>query len=135
MVVPFAHEHLAQINVQPAQRAGYEAASPLLNGPAYTALVDGKPVACAGVVEMWPQRGYAWALLDRDAGRHLLTLTREIRARLDGLGFRRIEIAVDAGFAAGVRWARMLGFTCETPSPMRAFTPEGRDCYLFARVH
>jgi hypothetical protein len=53
---------------------------------------------------------------------------------MDGLGFRRLEMAVDAEFTAGLRWARMLGFTCETPEPMKAYTPAGRACYQFARV-
>lgn len=132
MVVEFKPEHLHALDVQPAQRDWYEAAVPGFTR-AWTAIAD-KPMACAGVIELWPQRGYLWALLDRNVGPQMLALTRAIRAGLDGLGFRRLEMTVDADFPAGIRWARMLGFHCETPEPMRAFTPAGRDCYLFARV-
>ena len=42
-------------------------------------------------------------------------------------------MAVDAAFPQAIRWACMLGFTCETPEPMRRYTPDGRDAYLFSR--
>jgi hypothetical protein len=28
----------------------------------------------------------------------------------------------------------MLGFRLETPEPMRAYRPDGRACFLYARV-
>jgi hypothetical protein len=132
MVIPFVPEHLRQLDVQPAQLDWYEAAVPGMEH-AWTAVTD-RPIACGGVIELWPQRGYLWALLDRNVGPHMLALTRVIRSRLDGLGYRRLEMTVDASFSAAVRWARMLGFECETPVPMRAFTPAGHACYLFSRV-
>lgn len=97
-------------------------------------MFHGEPVACAGVVEMWPNRGHAWALLGDNAGPHMIAITRAIRAFLDALPLRRVEMAVDPDFPAALRWARMLGFECETPSPMRAYCPDGRGAYLFARV-
>lgn len=103
-------------------------------GEAWTALVDARPVACAGLVEVWEGRAYAWALLAEDAGPHMLAVTREIRSRIALAPFRRIEMAVAAGFTAGCRWAGMLGFICETPQPMRAYLPDGRDAWLYARV-
>ena len=101
-------------------------------GHAWTLMVDGVPVACAGLVSMWEGRAYAWALLAKDAP--MLTLTREIRSHLARAGFARVEMAVDAGFVAAQRWAEMLGFTLETPEPMRKFLPNGRSAYLYARV-
>ncbi len=133
----FHAEHLEQIDAQDAQRAWVSgnaealAASP---GTARTLLLDGQPIASAGVVEVWPGRGYAWALLSAEAGRYMVRITRAVREFLDGSGYRRVEMAVDADFAAGRRWAEMLGFVCETPQPMRAYAPNGRDCYLYARV-
>jgi hypothetical protein len=134
ILTPFNPWHLREIDVQAAQREHYEAAGPNLAGPAWSAFVNGKPIASAGVIEMWPGRGYAWALLSQGAGPYMLALTRAIRSRLDGLGFTRLEMAVDADFPAGIRWARMLGFECETPEPMRAYSPSGRAAYLFARI-
>ena len=91
-------------------------------------------MACAGLVEVWEGRAYAWAILSDNAGPYMLPLTREIRSKLAAAPFRRIEMAVDADFDAGARWAEMLGFRCETPAPMAAYLPNGRAAYLYARV-
>lgn len=135
-IVPLEPSHLQAIRVQPAQAAEYAHADALASptGMGWTALVDGEPVACAGLVEVWEGRAYAWAILSDNAGPYMLPLTREIRSKLDAAPFRRIEMAVDADFDAGARWAEMLGFRCETPAPMAAYLPNGRAAYLYARV-
>lgn len=135
-MVEFRPVHLARMRAQIAQRDELEHPEAMTGafGYAWTALDDGEPMACAGVVEVWQGRAYAWALLSEHAGRHMLALTREIRFRLARLPFRRVEMAVDAGFDAGARWARMLGFRLETPEPMRGYLPHGHDAFLFARV-
>jgi len=136
IVVPFEALHLRMIRVQPSQIAEYAHADALDSptGLAWTAFADGEPLACAGLVEVWEGRAYAWAILSVDAGRYMLALTRGIRSRLAAAPFRRIEMAVDAGFAAGARWAQLLGFRCETPEPMTAYLPNGRAAYLYART-
>lgn len=135
-IVPLERDHLKAISVQPAQAAEYAHADALASplGIGWAALVDGEPVACAGLVEVWEGRAYAWAILSDNAGPYMRALTREIRSRLDAAPFRRIEMAVDAEFEAGARWAEMLGFRCETPAPMAAYLPNGRAAYLYARV-
>jgi len=81
---------------------------------------------------MWEGRGYCWALLDRDAGPLMLPLTRAIRSLLAASALRRIEMAVDADFEAGRRWAELLGFKPEYKA--RSYFPDGRDAWLYARV-
>ena len=132
----FRPVHLARMRAQHAQRIELEHAEALTMpyGQSWTALDGEEPIACAGVVEVWEGRAYAWALLSEYAGPHMLTLTRVIRSRLASLPYRRVEMAVDAGFNAGCRWALMLGFRLETPEPMRAYLPNSRPAYLFARV-
>lgn len=135
IVLEFLPEHVAQMRAQPAQAREVNAeslAAPF--GQAWTAMLDGHPIACAGVVEVWRGRAYAWALLSDEAGPHMLRLTREIRSRLERLPFRRVEMAVDAGFPEAARWARVLGFWLETPNPMRGYLPNGRDAWLYARL-
>lgn len=134
MVVPMTQDHLRRIDAQPAQ-AGEVDAQSLVSpvGQAWAALDEsGAPVACAGLVEVWAGRAYAWALLDSRAGRHMMGVTRAIRAALERAPFRRIEMAVDAEFGAGARFARMLGFECECRA--RAYLPNGHDALIFARV-
>ena len=133
IVVPLDAEHLRQIRPQAAQVGEVEAQRDLLPvGAAWAAVVEGRAVACPGLVEVWPGRAYAWALLDRDAGRHMLALTRAIRSRLQTATWRRVEMAVDAEFAPGSRFAEMLGFERECRA--RAYFPNGHDAYIYVRV-
>ena len=136
-VVPLEQSHIDALDVQPAQRMPAEdmrAAMAASYGDAWAALHDGKPIACGGLVKVWEGRAYAWALLGNDARRHMLALTRATRRGLETGGFRRVEMAVQAGFEQGEHWARLLGFSRETPEPMRAYLPNGQDAYLYAKV-
>jgi hypothetical protein len=132
-LIPFEPHHVSLMTPQAAQFADVAAASPeAISGDAWTAVVDGLPVACGGLIEMWAGRAYAWALLSPEAGPHLLAMTRAIRSRLARASFRRVEMAVDVNFEAGRRWALMLGF--EQEARLRCFLPGGRDAWLFARI-
>lgn len=136
-IVPFEPEHADAMDVQIAQRMTPEERQQAMGesfGDAWTAMVDGEPVACAGLVPVWFGRAYAWALLSERAGAHMVAITRAVRRALDMGEFRRVEMAVRAGFAEGERWARLLGFSRETPEPMRAYLPNGQDAYLYAKV-
>jgi hypothetical protein len=135
-VIPFESWHIQQIIPQDAQRVPSEHEAALLEssyGLAWTGFSD-RPIACAGVVELWPGRAYAWALLDKSAGKHFIAITRAIRDKLNALPYRRIEMAVDEHFEQGHRWAKMLGFNRETTTPMRAYNPDGGNCHLYARI-
>lgn len=132
-VIPFERHHARLIVPQQAQEAEAALQIEAPDGPAWTAVVDGLPVACAGFVPVWIGRAYAWALLGADVGPHLLAVTRAIRCRLASSGFRRVEMAVDCEFANGRQWARMLGFECEGLA--RAYLPNGRDAWIYARVN
>ena len=133
-IIPFKPEHIGMIDAQEAQQIDRCNAEQVPFGDAWTALGDGHPVACAGLVEAWPGRAYAWALLGKHAGRWLSAITRAVRRALDVAPFKRIEMAVDAGFVAGQRWAVMLGFELETPRPLRAYMPGGQSAFLYGMV-
>lgn len=136
-VVAFEPWHARVLTPQPAQRMDAQAFDEAFDAPfgdAWTAMHEGRPIACAGLVELWRGRAMAWALLAADAGRHLRPLTRVIRFHLDNARFDRIELSVDAGFGNGCQWARMLGFTLAAPSPLRKFLANGGDAWLFERV-
>ena len=138
MIVPFKAEHLAALALQPAQAMALSEFDPSYGpaleqaGGAYTALIDGKPVACAGIVEQWKGRGLAWALLSLESGQHFIRVTRAVRRALDLSPLRRVEAHVDVNFAAAVRWAEMLGFKAE--SVMESFTPEGNAAFMYVRI-
>lgn len=137
-IVPFEAKHLWDLELQDAQEHFYSKFSPGYGtaletaGGGYTALVGGRPIACAGIVEQWQGRGLAWALLAQDSGPHFVGIVRGMRRALGLADYRRIEAQVDAEFVEGIRLAEMLGFTVE--SKMAAFTPEGRDAFMFVRI-
>ena len=140
-VVAFRPEHVRALELQDAQRffsgaaSGVEYGQALAqSGSAFTALDGDRVIACSGCVEIWDNRAMAWALISKDAGRHMLGVHKAVAGFLAGAKWRRIEATVDVGFEAGMRWMAMLGFELETPAPMRAYHPNGGDCYLFARV-
>jgi hypothetical protein len=136
-VRPFEASHLVGFQVQQHQRwefAIQPEAPAAAFGEAWSGFADGAAICCAGLVPLWPGRAYAWALLSEGAASHLLELTRIARFVLETSGHGRIEAYVDAEFKQAQRWARMLGFVNETPTPMRKYLPEARDAFLYARV-
>lgn len=133
IVAQLTADHLAQIRPQAAQ--SFEAAVQGLAvppGDGWAAVVAGQTVAAAGLIELWPGRAYAWALLDRDAGQHMVGIVRAIRSRLDAACLRRIEMAVDAEFKPGARFAELLGFHLE--SRARAYFPNGGEGLVYVRI-
>ena len=138
-VVPFQPAHLAGLRLQRAQAhlasllgdPVYGAALAKA-GPAFTGLSDGEVVGCAGLSLLSPGRAYAWALLSDCRPVPFRAVHRAVKTVLDRSAIRRIETAVDSGFAAGERWAAMLGFARE--GRMRAYLPNGDDAELYARV-
>lgn len=137
----FRAAHLADLELQDAQAyfsaqmtsAEYGAMLEQA-GQSFTGFAGGRVIGCAGVTEVWTGRFVAWALIAKDAGRHMVALHRAVAGFLSTLRAGRIELWVDEGFAPGMRWAEMLGFSCETPQPMRNFRPGGGACFLFSRV-
>lgn len=138
-IIPYKAEHLEAMMLQPAQENvrryfGNPEYGRMLDFPghAFTAMEGDKVIAMAGVLPRWEGRAEAWALLSGDLKRHFVRIHRAILRYLETSDIRRIETAVDANFKAGIVWAEMLGFKNEGLMP--GYTPEGRDCYRFARV-
>lgn len=138
IVVPFKREHIANMVIQQRQE-GMEGLltdgilKTLESGQAFTALDGDEVLACSGVIEVTEGRAIAWAYLSRDVGKRMVYVTRKVRDYLDIAPYRRIEMDVDCDFKQAHRWAKMLGFEMEAER-RRAFTPDGRDCALYARV-
>ena len=138
-IVQFKPEHLMALKLQATQAT----AQPLMNlehgrmlreqrGFAETALLDGEPLACAGVIEMWAGRAYAWAYLGELAGKHFRAVHRGVLSTIDRLPWRRIEMAVDVRDPGAKNWAWHLGFSFEGVA--RKWTTDGRDVEIWARV-
>jgi hypothetical protein len=133
-LVPFEQSHRDRLQVQERQRHEMKDAPDQPVGQAWAAVVGAHPVCIGGLYEIWRGRAYAWALLGEDAGPHMTSLTRAIRSELDAAPFARIEMVVEKDFRAAARWAVMLGYTLETPVPLRCFLPSGRDAWIYSRI-
>jgi hypothetical protein len=143
-IVPFAPEHLARIELQ-AEQAGLSEARAMLGrigaqlavpGLALS-LIDGERVlGAAGIWPQWPGRAIAWAVLGNQIPRRnwaqAVAVARRGLNQAHAAGHRRIEISIRDGFANGHRLARILEFRPE--GLMRAYSPDGSDHWLYARV-
>lgn len=141
-IVKFRAAHLQSLELQEAQAylsadlAKPEHAAMIEQaGQSFTAVVGGEVLACAGTAEVWTGRAVAWALISRKAGRHMVGIHRAVAGYLSAAKCRRIEAWVDEGFVPGMRWLELLGFTRETPMPMRGFRPDGGSCFLYSKVN
>ena len=134
--VPFRVDHLDRIDVQPAQAHSL----PLLrradlrawmqeSEPAETALVDGVPVACAGIHVHEPGVGRAWGYLSGAIPRgEWVRLTRRVAGALAASPLALIMGTVLDGFVAGHRWCRLLGL-----APGGTQEIEGRLYWIYER--
>ena|SRR3990167_4151730 len=136
---PFEAEHVAQLDVQPAQQRMLAYLPPALlpvleQRWSNTIFKDGRPVLCGGVIEQWPGNAILWSFVGSGlTPGEFIAVHRLVAGFVKDLPFRRVEMHVDADFPQAHRWARMLGFICEAPR-MRAFLLDGRDGALYARV-
>jgi len=136
-VVPFKREHLMNILIQNQQEGFQEMLTPFvmrqLEKDGFTAIDDGEILGCAGATELSPNRALVWAYISRNVGSRMIHITRAVKRYLSIAPYRRIEMDVDCDFPEAHRWARMLGFELECER-RRAYTPDGKDCALYARV-
>lgn len=140
--VRYRPEHLPALRLQRAQAEAAslletpDYAASLANGYAWSGLVDERIAGVGGILPQWRGRAVAWALISERLTAHsFLRAHHKVRTVLADAhrdGWRRIETTVDAGFDAGHRWVRALGFTPE--GLMRAYSPEGRDHVLYVHL-
>jgi hypothetical protein len=138
MIVPFEAGHLQQLELQSAQAylsdwVTVEQGEALEDEPSFTAMKDGEPIASAGIVPMWRGRALAWAYISDTGPKNFVTVHRAVADFLEVCYLARIEMTVDCVFPHGHRWAKMLGFDMECER-MRSYSPDGRDCALYARI-
>lgn len=137
IVVPFAPEHLARMRVQAAQVTEISMIRPdaielLAKSNGWSALDGDHPLFCGGVIDMDDHHGLLWAYVSSEAGPWMLRITRGARRFLALKNLRRIETSVRADFAAGCRWAALMGF--ENEGLMRKYGFDGSDHFRYARI-
>ena len=132
-------EHVRALRVQPEQRDGHAFIvdnghdASVLHGMSYSGWRGGECVAAGGVFTQWNRHGIAWLMAATEAGPEMLRLTRFTRGLFQVSPYDRISITVRCDFAAGHRWARLLGMVLECER-MVQYDPAGRDCALYAWI-
>jgi len=99
----------------------------------WTMTLGADPLVCGGTIEMWPGRHQAWAYLNKNTGRHMGAVTKralDVLGSVDG----RIEFTVRKDFEPGHRWAKIMGFSVESPL-MKGYDPDGSDHVGYFRLN
>lgn len=105
-------------------------------GEAYTALLEGKPVAAGGIILGMPGLGSVWAMITERAKTMPFMLHRQFARRLDDVikrhKLRRVDYIVDPEKPENVTWCLRLGFRRE--GIMTAFYPDGHAALYCAWI-
>lgn len=101
----------------------------LARGLAYTLRIDGRLIACAGVIEISPTQGHLWSFLSVHAPRHMVRLHKIARRFLEVSGKRQLVATTEIDFPDGSRWLEMLGFL--KVGCLDHYGPDGRDHHLY----
>lgn len=119
--VPGFYQHMAHMRIE---------------GMSWSAEVDGKIIASAGLVPLWKGVAEAWMMSSDDIGRHQIKIGRQLRVRFDEVmwhrGIHRAQANIHHKFEKAIRLAEWLGF--ESEGLMRRFGIEGADYIRFAKV-
>ena len=106
----------------------------------FTARLNGRVIGCAGMFVQWKGVGHAWVVISSEmvSTMHykkwfhgcVRNLLRHVCAAND---LRRVEAVVRADSERNIRWVEALGFSRETPHPMKHYRPDG-DYYLYSLI-
>lgn len=140
-IIPAHYGMAALFKAQPIQMLTGQAmpeenlAVAIAAGQAYAAVSEGRILAIGGIArqEGFGSKGLIWGVLSAGILGTMTPIHRAVKRVLDEAPQERIEAHILAEHAEGCRWITMLGFSRETPAPMRKFW-NGRDVWLYARV-
>jgi hypothetical protein len=108
----------------------------LLSGVAFTGVLNGRIMGCAGIALYWPGMGEAWLVGTELVPRFPKLFHRAVKEGLEtmmrGLGLRRLQCSVPTEHHQGRKWVKALGFREE--GEMLAYGPDGADHIRFARI-
>lgn len=101
-------------------------------GGGWSAIDDGKAIACGGLLYLRPGVGWAWTLLARPWRKHARKITGKCAEAIDSSPFRRIEAVAHADNPNAGKWLTRLGFSLEAER-MKDWATDG-DYALYAKV-
>jgi hypothetical protein len=102
-----------------------------LRGPSFTAVVDGVPIACGGIMMPWEGVGMAWMILSEDAAWHWLWLSkttkRTLRVLIQLHRLHRVEAVALEEAPVNQRWLEWMGFGREQHGVARQYVADRRN--------
>ncbi|MBN3848523.1 hypothetical protein G3N58_17060 [Paraburkholderia sp. Ac-20342] len=139
VATPFKPQHFLLLASHPAGAPYARTASDagqlahFAANPSFSVFSGERVLACGGLLPWWSGNASAWIAVAADIGAaRMLELHHIVRRFLNSRPERRISADVLTVSQNGQRWARALGFVDE--GRMRAYTPDGLDAELYARV-
>jgi RimJ/RimL family protein N-acetyltransferase len=103
----------------------------------YAVCVDGRPMACFGVIQLWPNVGEIWMIPDRIMLSKYKTKFHKgafkfMLATAKQLNLHRIHCTVKANNARAIKWIEKMSFTQE--GVCRQYGPDKEDYIMYARL-
>jgi hypothetical protein len=127
-----------EIELQPRQTAERAKADPafaevLAAHLAYTARIDGRIIAIAGIIPLDRDVGEVWCGFAVDAGRYFTRLARTALRLFEVCGKSRLLAVTACDFGEGCRLLELLGFKREE-DPLKGSAPGEPDKWIYVRV-
>lgn len=105
-------------------------------GPAYTALLEGKVVGCAGVMIIYTGVGEAWGLISEELAQYKFWLHKTVKRKLYEImvkhGLHRLQATADIRHEVAVNWLLALGF--EEEGILRQHGPNKESMRIFSII-
>lgn len=108
------------------------------SGPSFTAMVDGRPIGCAGMVFPWPGVGSTWMIVSEELGEHGLWMYRTVRKFLEDMvrmhSLHRMEAVALVNSPRNQAFLEGLRFHVEQQGVARGFLADGRSVVRYEWV-
>lgn len=136
-LVPFKAEHLLSLNNRDGRQFIDKYLDIERSSVAYTGMVEGKIIGCAGIIVAWDGVGMAWAAITPAAEPHMIWVSKIIRRFMRDIirahKLHRVEMVALADSQRNQRWAEFMGFSREG-SVARQYTTDRRDMIRYEWV-
>lgn len=141
---PFEPDHFQCLNLRqdPGQEAltgspeKFAALERVAKFPSWTLFCGERPVACAGVVILWPGVAEAWAFVAKDIMAHKVSFVRSVKKKLKEIEIshklHRIQAVVHEAHETGHAFMELLGFYPE--AKLLAYGPDKTNFILYSRL-
>lgn len=103
-------------------------------GISYTIYHDKTPIACAGIIPIYPGVAEVWALTGKLVNKYPLAFHKACKKIVaEALeSNHRVQCTVEASYDKSVKWIEALGF--EREGTLRGFNAYAEDYYMYSII-